>query len=73
MTRNIGVVVNLTNRDALIAVDVQIDFCSEGSLPVSGGDLIIPILNKYFQKFNQSPVIKTGIAFRKYIFEFRIF
>lgn len=61
MTRNIGIGVNLTNRDALIAVDVQIDFCSEGSLPVTGSDLIIPILNKYIQKFNRCniPIFAT--------------
>lgn len=61
MTRNIGIGVNLTNRDALIVVDVQIDFCSEGSLPVTGSDLIIPVLNKYIQKFNRCniPIFAT--------------
>ncbi|MEM2314216.1 MAG: nicotinamidase [Candidatus Bathyarchaeia archaeon] len=38
-------------RDALIIVDVQVDFCPGGTLPVPGGDKIIPILNEYIRKF----------------------
>jgi len=38
-------------EDALIIVDVQVDFCPGGALPVPGGDEIIPILNEYIRKF----------------------
>lgn len=33
--------------DALILVDVQIDFCPGGALPVPGGDEIVPSLNRW--------------------------
>jgi len=39
------------DKDALIIVDVQRDFCSGGSLPVPEGEKIVPILNKYIEKF----------------------
>ena len=42
------------NRDALIIVDVQRDFCSEGALPVPEGERIIPVLNKYIEKFSKA-------------------
>lgn len=32
--------------DALIIGDVQVDFCPGGALPVSGGDRIIPVINR---------------------------
>jgi len=41
------------NKDALIIVDVQRDFCSGGALPVPEGDKIVPILNKYIEKFSK--------------------
>ncbi|MEM2938674.1 MAG: nicotinamidase [Candidatus Bathyarchaeia archaeon] len=41
-------------EDALIVVDVQIDFCPGGSLPVPEGDKIVPVLNKYIEKFDRS-------------------
>ncbi|MFH1093112.1 MAG: bifunctional nicotinamidase/pyrazinamidase [Candidatus Omnitrophota bacterium] len=34
-------------RQALIIVDMQNDFCPEGSLAVPEGDRIVPVLNKY--------------------------
>jgi nicotinamidase/pyrazinamidase len=31
--------------DALIVVDVQIDFCPGGALPIERGDAVVPVLN----------------------------
>ncbi|MEM2092641.1 MAG: isochorismatase family protein, partial [Candidatus Bathyarchaeia archaeon] len=39
-------------EDALIIVDVQIDFCPGGALPVPEGDKIIPVLNEYIRRFD---------------------
>ncbi len=39
------------NKNALIIVDVQNDFCPSGSLEVKEGDKIIPIINKIAAKF----------------------
>jgi nicotinamidase/pyrazinamidase len=39
-------------NDALIIVDVQKCFCPGGAVPVPEGDKIVPILNKYIEKFN---------------------
>lgn len=33
--------------DALLLVDVQIDFCPGGALPVPSGDVVVPALNDY--------------------------
>jgi len=43
--------VTITSQDALIIVDVQKDFCPGGALPVSEGDKVVPVLNKYIKKF----------------------
>ena len=40
-------------RDAFIIVDVQIDFCPGGALPVPEGDKVIPVLNEYIKKFKK--------------------
>ena len=42
------------DRDALIIVDVQRDFCKGGALPVPGGEKIVPVLNKYIKKFSEA-------------------
>ncbi|MBI3324932.1 MAG: nicotinamidase [Candidatus Omnitrophica bacterium] len=34
---------------ALLIVDVQRDFCPGGSLPVPGGDRVVPVLNRYIR------------------------
>jgi len=39
-------------RAALVVVDMQRDFLPGGSLAVSGGDEIIPVLNEYIRLFN---------------------
>lgn len=33
--------------DALIVVDVQVDFCPGGALPITRGDDVIPVLNRW--------------------------
>jgi nicotinamidase/pyrazinamidase len=33
--------------DALIVVDVQIDFCPGGALPIERGDEVVPVLNRW--------------------------
>jgi len=39
------------DKDALIIVDVQKDFCTGGALPVPEGEKIVPVLNEYIKKF----------------------
>lgn len=38
-------------KDALLLVDVQNDFCPGGALGVQGGDEIVPVLNRYIERF----------------------
>src|SRR5262249_15886282 len=47
--------------DALIVVDVQKDFLPGGSLPVQGGDEVVPVLNRYVRwaEHARVPVIAT--------------
>ena len=33
--------------DALLLVDVQIDFCPGGNLPIADGDQVVPVLNRW--------------------------
>jgi nicotinamidase/pyrazinamidase len=40
-------------HDALIVVDVQRDFCPGGSLGVSGGDEVIPVINRLLPMFGR--------------------
>lgn len=46
---------------ALVVVDIQNDFCPGGALPVSEGDKVVPVLNKYIEKFRKTsaPIIFT--------------
>lgn len=37
---------HLTSADALIVIDLQNDFCPGGALAVSGGDEIVPLVNR---------------------------
>lgn len=37
----------LQHGDALIIVDVQVDFCPGGALPIEDGDKVVPILNRW--------------------------
>lgn len=38
-----------TGKAALLIVDLQNDFCPGGSLAVPGGDLIVPLVNRYIR------------------------
>lgn len=40
-------------KDALLVVDVQRDFCPGGSLPVPGGDEIVPVINSITPMFGR--------------------
>ncbi len=44
----------LSNKDALIIVDVQKDFCPGGRLAVEEGDQVIPVLNKWIKQAQQN-------------------
>lgn len=46
--------IRLNDRDALIVVDVQVDFLPGGNLAVAGGDKVIPPLNQYIESFFQA-------------------
>jgi nicotinamidase/pyrazinamidase len=41
----------VNEKDALVVVDVQKDFCPGGSLPVQDGDKVVPVLNDYIKMF----------------------
>lgn len=41
----------MAGSDALIIIDVQNDFCPGGALPVTDGDRVVPVLNRYIEKF----------------------
>lgn len=38
-------------RDALVIVDLQNDFCPGGALGVTGGDAVVPVINRYAERF----------------------
>jgi nicotinamidase/pyrazinamidase len=48
-------------RDALIVVDLQNDFCPGGVLGVRGGDALVPVVNRYLERFGSAgaPVFLT--------------
>jgi nicotinamidase/pyrazinamidase len=46
----------LQRGDALLIVDVQVDFCPGGALPVAGGDAVVPILNRWIAAARHSGV-----------------
>lgn len=46
----------MQRRAALLVVDVQLDFCPGGALPVPDGDHVVPQLNRYLELFNQKSV-----------------
>lgn len=43
---------DLTSSDAFLITDMQLDFLPGGSLPVAGGDEILPFINKYIKLFD---------------------
>lgn len=51
----------MEERAVLMVVDMQVDFCPGGSLAVSEGDAIIPVINRYIELFHERgiPVFAT--------------
>ena len=43
----------MQRRGALLVIDVQVDFCPGGALPVPKGDQVIHPLNRYLELFEQ--------------------
>ena len=43
--------IEITSRDVLVVVDMQYDFLPGGSLAVSGGDEIVPLINTLAKRF----------------------
>jgi nicotinamidase/pyrazinamidase len=41
-------------RHALLIIDVQNDFCPDGALPVSEGDQVVPVLNRWAERFGSA-------------------
>ena len=40
---------SLKSGDALMVVDVQVDFCPGGALPIPDGDRVVPVLNSWIE------------------------
>ena len=51
----------MEGKDALVIVDVQRDFCPGGALAVVEGDKVVPVLNRYIEKFKKAhlPIFAT--------------
>jgi nicotinamidase/pyrazinamidase len=45
---------NLTSSDALLVTDMQIDFLPGGALPVESADELIPVINDYIKRFEDT-------------------
>lgn len=58
---NNQVPITLQSGDALIVVDVQNDFLPGGALAVGHGDEVIPVLNRYIERFSvkRLPILAT--------------
>jgi len=41
----------ISDRDVLLVIDVQNDFCTGGALAVPGGEKVVPAINRVAQKF----------------------
>src|SRR5688572_19413256 len=39
----------LERQDAVLIVDVQVDFCPGGALPIPEGDRVVPVLNTWIE------------------------
>ncbi len=46
--------VPIDEHSVLVVVDVQNDFCPGGAVPVPEGDKVVPMLNKYVEKFRKA-------------------
>jgi nicotinamidase/pyrazinamidase len=53
--------VKIDKNTMLVVVDIQNDFCPGGALPVPEGDRVVPLLNKYVEKFEKAgaPIVFT--------------
>jgi nicotinamidase/pyrazinamidase len=40
---------SLQRKDAVLVVDVQVDFCPGGALPIEEGDRVVPVLNEWIR------------------------
>lgn len=51
----------MREKAALIIVDVQNDFCPGGALAVQAGDEVVPVLNRYIDRFRAAgmPIVAT--------------
>lgn len=51
----------MQGKNVLVVVDVQNDFCPGGALPVASGDKVVPVLNRYIEKFRAAklPIFAT--------------
>ncbi len=47
----------LQKGDGLLIIDVQIDFCPGGKLPVAQGDRIIPVINQWVHAARSSGIL----------------
>ncbi|MEW5792278.1 MAG: nicotinamidase [Pseudomonadota bacterium] len=45
---------DVSAHDAFILVDMQVDFCPGGALPVKDGDRVIPVLNRWLKPFTDA-------------------
>src|ERR1700761_1027013 len=43
--------IEITDRDVLLVVDVQNDFCDGGALPVPGGEEVVPVVHRIAKAF----------------------
>lgn len=41
----------MKEKPALVVIDVQNDFCKGGALEVPDGDAVVPVLNRYMERF----------------------
>jgi nicotinamidase/pyrazinamidase len=46
----------LQNGDALIVVDIQVDFCPGGALPIERGDEVVAVLNRWIAAASDSQI-----------------
>ena len=56
--RELGMTIQIDKRTLLVVVDIQNDFCPGGALAVPEGDRVVPILNKYVEKFEKAAVLR---------------
>ena len=46
--------ITLSNSDALLITDMQIDFLPGGALPIANADELIPVINSYIKRFEKT-------------------